>query len=128
MGIMRIFGLRSFSPTRKILLKTVRLTAVVLLAGSFLTGALPRAQADPIKRKLLEHTDPAYPSEAKRQRIEGAVILRIMIEPDGHVSDVLATSGNPLLTGAAETAAKQWKYSAAPEATASMVQVNFSLK
>lgn len=93
-----------------------------------ITIPLPRLYADPIKRKLLEHPDPTYPPEAKRLRIEGAVILRIVIEPDGHVSDVRVASGNPLLVPAAQSAAKLWRYSPDTEQTATVVQISFTLK
>ncbi len=106
----------------------MRLAAVMVAAGLLVLSPSPRANADPVKRKLLEHPDPAYPAEAKRLRIEGAVILRIVIAPDGHVTNALAASGNAMLMDAAQAAAKQWKYSPAPEETVSVVQINFSLK
>ena len=107
----------------------IRRPALLLLVlGVALGSPLPCAHADPIKRKLLDHPDPSYPPEAKRLRMEGSVILRLVIAPDGHVSSALAASGNPMLTTAAENAAKQWKYSPAAEETVSVVQINFSLK
>ena len=118
----------SRSSTLEVIRNSARLAALVLLAGFFVVSPLPLLHADPIKRKLLDHPDPAYPPGAKRMRIEGSVILRLVIEADGHVSSAEVASGNPMLTGAAQDAAKQWKYSPAPEATSSVVQVNFNLK
>lgn len=102
--------------------------AALAIAGTLLLSApLAPAFADPVKRKLLEHQDPQYPVQAKRLGVEGSVILRIVIDPDGHVSDVRVASGNPLLIDAASDAAKQWKYTTASESSVSFVQVNFSL-
>jgi TonB family protein len=106
----------------------VRVASFAVAGALLLVGPLPRAQADVIKRKLLEHANPSYPSQAKRLGVEGSVILRIVIEPDGHVSDVRVTSGDPMLTDAAEDAARHWKYSTSPQSSVSFVQVSFSLK
>lgn len=53
---------------------------------------------------------PIYPSVALAQRLEGAVDLHTIIGPDGTVQSVEATSGNPVLVGAAETAVRQWRF------------------
>jgi protein TonB len=42
--------------------------------------------------------------------ITGTVILQIEIESDGSVTKIKVVSGNPMLTGAAIDAVKQWKY------------------
>ena len=101
--------------------------SLVAFAGMLLVGNPANGYADPIKRKLLEHEDPVYPAQAKKMKIEGAVILRIVIDPDGRVSDVKVASGNALLLDAASAAAKHWKYSVAAESSVSVVQVTFSL-
>jgi TonB family protein len=125
---MRIDDVTRFlsAPTRS--RSGARLLAALLAAGLLAASSLPQAHADPVKRKLLTHADPEYPRQAKQMHVEGSVIMRIVIEPDGHVSDVRIASGNPMLTDAAQAAAKQWKYSPASESSVSVVQVNFSLK
>ena len=54
--------------------------------------------------------DPDYPLEAKRQHIQGDVLLRITIDEQGNVADVQVTSGDPTLAEAAISAVKTWKY------------------
>lgn len=125
---MRIPGSNLSSSKSRIYSLPARLAALAVAIGLLITNPLPQAHADPIKRKLLEHPDPTYPQDAKRLRLEGAVILRIVIDPDGHVSDVKVASGNPLLSDSASDAARHWKYSAASESSVAFVQVNFSLR
>lgn len=59
---------------------------------------------------LITKVNPSYPPEAERQRVDGAVLLRIDIDKTGNVSRVDAISGHPLLVPAAIDAVKQWKY------------------
>jgi TonB family protein len=54
--------------------------------------------------------NPQYPPEAKSQNIEGEVMLRVVIDQDGDVYDVVLVSGSPRLAPAAIDAVKQWKY------------------
>jgi TonB family protein len=45
---------------------------------------------------------PIYPDEAKKNKVEGVVLVRVNIQPDGSVSSAKAESGNPILIEAAE--------------------------
>ncbi len=76
-------------------------------------------------RRLVQHVEPVYPEIAERNKLEGAVVLRIVIEADGHVSDVRLASGNAVLVKAAMDAVKVWRYTAAAEASVGFVQINF---
>ena len=51
--------------------------------------------------------DPQYPADIK---ISGKVVLRIVIDKEGHVSETSLVSGDPLLAGATVDAVKQWKF------------------
>jgi TonB family protein len=62
------------------------------------------------KAKLIEQIPPKYPDEALKNRITGTVLLHIILEKDGAVSQVEVVSGHPLLVQAAVDAVKQWKY------------------
>jgi TonB family protein len=59
---------------------------------------------------LLHKVDPAYPVEARAARIQGDVILMVIISREGDVSHLEVISGHPLLAEAATKAVKQWKY------------------
>ncbi|PYX41411.1 MAG: hypothetical protein DMG81_03820 [Acidobacteria bacterium] len=60
--------------------------------------------------RLSRKVDPVYPSEARVQRVEGAVVLDALVGEDGNVRTVEVTSGPPLLAKAAAQAVKRWRY------------------
>jgi TonB family protein len=59
---------------------------------------------------LIHRVTPVYPDLAQRARISGEVILRITIDEKGNVGFVSVEKGHPLLTGAAVSAVKEWRY------------------
>jgi len=59
---------------------------------------------------LIKKVDPNYPDQARDQKPDGLVQLRLNINKAGDVTSVKALHGNPLLVDAATTAVKQWKY------------------
>ena len=59
----------------------------------------------PIKR-----VQPEYPEKARRERIQGSVVLMARIDANGNVEDLAVASGDPALAPAALEAVKQWKY------------------
>lgn len=61
--------------------------------------------------KLIYKVEPVYPEQAKNARITGTVVLTVTANEDGLVFDVKVVSGHPLLTDAAVSAVKQWRYS-----------------
>jgi TonB family protein len=60
--------------------------------------------------KLIHRVVPVYPDAAKRDHIEGKVVLHAAIANDGTVANLDVVSGPPQLAGAAAEAVKQWKY------------------
>jgi TonB family protein len=75
---------------------------------------------------------PEYPKLAKLRHIEGDVLLELQVDSSGNVRNVRTVSGNILLRGAAEEAARQWRYPAIPEDQLSTpaltrVRINFKL-
>jgi len=52
----------------------------------------------------------AYPLIPRMARIEGFVIVRVSVGPDGSVRQAEAVSGHPLLEKAAEENARKWKF------------------
>ena len=95
-------------------------------------GASVRVPPAVAKELLINKMEPEYPREARDQRIQGAVILKIKISETGNVTDVVLISGHPLLAQAAVDAVKQWKYKpylqdGAPVPGDTQVQVDFRL-
>jgi periplasmic protein TonB len=59
---------------------------------------------------LIKKVNPKYPKKARKQKIEGVVVLKAKITQDGDIVDLSVVSGDPLLVQAAVDAVKQWKY------------------
>jgi protein TonB len=60
--------------------------------------------------RLLHRVEPVYPAVAKMVHVQGAVELKSVIGTDGHIRELKALSGNPLLIKAAIDAVSQWIY------------------
>ena len=65
---------------------------------------------DPSHVRTLNRVQPAYPPLAKEARVQGAVLLTVVIGKDGGIRQVNVLSGHPLLVEAAVAAVKQWRY------------------
>ena len=81
---------------------------------------------------LITKVPPEYPPDAKEQRIQGVVVLSVIIDTEGSVANVQLIVGHPLLAPAAIDAVKQWKYkpyllNGSPLEVETQVQVNFTL-
>jgi TonB family protein len=65
--------------------------------------------------KVLDWTDPPYPDQARRQGVEGTVVLRVVVEASGSPSQVTAvrTSGRPDLDEAAVAHVRRARFSPA---------------
>jgi TonB family protein len=60
--------------------------------------------------ELLSKNSPPYPSWAKEQRLEGDVILQVLIDRQGRPKTVQFVSGSNALASAAINAVKRWRY------------------
>ena len=60
--------------------------------------------------KLISHSAPFYPVEARKQRIEGSVELQARVGRTGQIVGVTPVSGPGLLASAAATAVREWRY------------------
>jgi protein TonB len=59
---------------------------------------------------LIKKVQPKYPKEARKQRVQGAVVLQALISKTGDIADLRVVSGDDLLVPAAIKAVEQWKY------------------
>lgn len=81
---------------------------------------------------LMRSVAPIYPDDARRMRIEGAVVLRAVIGKDGRIKDLKAISGSRELIPAAIGAVQQWQYrpyllEGEPVEVDTQITVNFRL-
>lgn len=75
---------------------------------------------------------PKYPDAAREAKIEGTVLLQIVIDTNGNVENATLISGHPMLAPSAIEAAKQWKYkpyllNGTPTKAIAQVSILFSL-
>jgi TonB family protein len=82
--------------------------------------------------KILKKVDPVYPEEARKNGIQGVVILEAKIDETGRVIDALVLRSVPDLDQAALDAVKQWIYEpliieGKPRKVIFTVTVNFRL-
>jgi TonB family protein len=59
---------------------------------------------------LTHQVSPVYPKDAKKQHIQGTVVLHAVIAEDGTMKTVEYINGPPELTDSAINAVKQWRY------------------
>ena len=59
---------------------------------------------------VTKRVQPEYPKQARDADIQGRVVLKVTISPEGDVSKLELMSGHPMLVPAAMDAVKQWKY------------------
>ncbi len=95
--------------------------------------ALPRVGPEITAPRRIVTVEPIYPEAARRARIEGAVILSLIIGQSGTVESIEVLRGLPLgLTEAAVEAARQWvfepsTYRGRPTAVQYNLTVRFTL-
>lgn len=53
---------------------------------------------------------PGYPLLARQMKVQGSVILQVLIGRDGLIQNLHVVSGPPILASAAEEAVKQWHF------------------
>lgn len=104
--------------------------SVALASGSPTMVRISQAVAD---GNIVNRVDPEYPVLARQARIQGSVVLQILIHTDGSVSDVRVISGHPMLVQAAIDAVRQWRYkpyllNGAPVAASAQIAVPFTLQ
>ena len=86
-------------------------SAVVLLSVSSAFGQAPVRVGGDIKPPVrTEYVAPVYPQLAQQAKIQGTVVLEIVIGPTGTVTDARVMRQNPLLDAAAVDAVRKWRY------------------
>jgi len=75
-------------------------------------GGEPKPTTPPVVSPgiLIKRVPPKYPKQARKQHLEGAVVLRATITKEEEISDLRLVSGEPMPAEAALEAVKKWKY------------------
>jgi len=88
-------------------------TLARLTSGSTPMPVAPRVSQGVTEATLIRRVEPAYPMQARNQRLQGKVTLSATIAADGSVPQVDVVNGPPVLAEAAKEAVKNWRFSPA---------------
>jgi protein TonB len=69
-----------------------------------------RIEESEAKKNIITKVEPEFPAIAKQMNLSGRVEVDLHVDETGKVEKVDAVSGNPILAGAATSAAKRWKF------------------
>ena len=102
--------------------------AVAVESRSVAVDAAPKIELPRFDVAYLQNPPPAYPAIARRMRLEGTVVLRVLVDALGHAEELRIgkTSGAAILDEAALGAVRDWRFVPArqgPEAIAHWVDV-----
>ncbi len=61
-------------------------------------------------KAAVTRVDPEYPPMAKQMKISGEAEVEVLVSTDGSVEKVDIVKGNAILSNAAASAAKKWKF------------------
>jgi protein TonB len=73
-------------------------------------AALVRISGKLMSSRLVRRVPATYPEAAKSKKIEGTVVLEIIVGTNGSVEQIEVLSGQRILAEAAMDAVRQWKY------------------
>jgi len=107
----------------------------ILAIAAEVRGGDPQTVSEKQVPKVLQKVNPEYPAEAKKQGIQGTVILDAMINEKGEVIEIkpqtdkekVKEQPDPLLAKAAIDAVKQWKYEPYRDESGKVQPVRFSV-
>jgi|SRR5579872_661201 len=89
---------------------------------------MPPATAQRVTRSV----EPSYPTLARQMKVQGAVVLQVLIDKAGKIEDLHVISGPSILASAAQQAVRQWHFKPyyqdkQPVETEARVTVNFTI-
>jgi protein TonB len=91
-----------------------------------------RVSQNVMQAMIAKKVRPEYPADAKKDHIQGVVVMKVTIDKEGNVHNLQLISGHPALAQSAIDAVKQWKYkpyllNGEPVEVETQVTVNFTL-
>lgn len=111
----------------------MKLVAIAAAVACCLGMSVAYAQDVKVSPKRIGYVAPVYPEAARAAKVQGLVILEVLIDGAGAVTDARVLKSIPELDMAALDAVKQWKYqpttlNGKPVQTWATVTVSFSLE
>lgn len=71
---------------------------------------IPKVPASQMEQMVTHKVDPVYPDAARQSKLQGVVLIDMLVGPDGTVVDLHPVSGPPVLTAAATDAVRWWRF------------------
>jgi protein TonB len=86
-----------------------------ILGGDQILPPPPPPVPHPRRSQMMEgnlvlRVQPDYPAAARQLRVQGKVVLRVLISREGVIENLEVVSGHPMLVRAAVDAVRQWRY------------------
>ena len=99
--------------------------AATLLAGEEPVRYDPETMSEP---RVTQKVAPKYPEEAKKEKVQGTVILDAVIAEDGGIRETRVVQGEDgRLVEAARTAVDQWRYEPVRDANGQPMELIFTV-
>ncbi|MGA8153228.1 MAG: TonB family protein [Terriglobales bacterium] len=91
-----------------------------------------RIPAEIANEYVVRRVEPEYPEHAREQRIQGPVVIDVMVGKNGEVEKLASVRGDAQLVAAASSAIRQWRFqpffrNGQPEAFQTRVTLDFRL-
>ncbi|HZQ68271.1 MAG TPA: TonB family protein [Terriglobales bacterium] len=71
---------------------------------------IPKVPASQMEQLVTHRVDPVYPDAARQSKLQGVVLIDMLVGPDGTVLDLHPVSGPAELTAAAADAVRWWRF------------------
>jgi TonB family protein len=84
-----------------------------------------QTQSDELVRRAKTKVQPAYPELARKMNIVGTVKIEVVVAPNGTVKEARVVGGHPVLAGAAQDAAKKWRFEPASVESTGIIDFKF---
>ncbi len=96
--------------------------------------ATPRLRISPeiANEYVVRRVEPEYPEQARERKIQGPVVINVIVGKDGEVEKLTAIAGDAQLVAAATNALRQWRFqpffrNGQPEAFQTRITMDFRL-
>jgi TonB family protein len=125
---------RTMLNRRRVLMAAVTLVAIAVPLAAMQARKTYKIGGDVTPPKLLVKNEPTYTDAARDAKIQGAVVLSVIIEATGRIEEVtVVRSLDPDLDANAITAVRTWEFAPAqrngePVAVTANIEVNFRLQ
>ena len=101
-------------------------------SSSSLASALNSASGSNLAGMLLQKVLPVYPAQARREGVQGEVVLKAVIAKDGTIASLSPVQGPQQLTAAAMDAVQHWRFrpyqlNGKPVEVETNIRLNFQL-